>query len=86
MENIELREYGKCMLQTMNFSILYDGLPEEMQVWMSHGLAIAEVPPGFVVTGRTENCPVASMADPERNLFGVQFHPEVRHTPWAWRS
>jgi len=81
VENTELREYGKCMLHTFNSSILYDGLPEEMQVWMSHGLAIAEVPPGFVVTGRTENCPVASMADPERNLFGVQFHPEVRHTP-----
>lgn len=81
VENTELREYGKCMLQTLNSSILYDGLPDEMQVWMSHGLAIAEVPPGFVVTGRTENCPVASMADPERKLFGVQFHPEVRHTP-----
>ncbi len=79
--NTELREYGKCTLQTLNSSLLYDGLPDEMQVWMSHGLAIAQVPPGFVVTGRTENCPVASMEDPQRHLIGVQFHPEVRHTP-----
>ena len=76
-----IEEYGKCTLQTLNSSLLYDGLPDEMQVWMSHGLAIAQVPPGFVVTGRTENCPVASMEDPQRHLIGVQFHPEVRHTP-----
>ena len=75
-----IEEYGKCT-PDLNSSLLYDGLPDEMQVWMSHGLAIAQVPPGFVVTGRTENCPVASMEDPQRHLIGVQFHPEVRHTP-----
>lgn len=80
--NAELREYGKCMLYPED-SILYDGLPGEMQVWMSHGLSIAQVPPGFTVTGKTQNCSVASMADPERGLFGVQFHPEVRHTPFG---
>lgn len=82
VENAELREYGKCMLQ-IDPSILYDGLAGQMQVWMSHGLAIAQVPPGFTVTGRTENCMAASMADTDRNLFGVQFHPEVRHTPFG---
>ena len=78
--NSELRENGQCMLYPGD-SILYDGLPREMQVWMSRGLSVAQVPPGFAVTGKTDNCPVASMADPERNLFGVQFYPEVHQTP-----
>lgn len=81
VENVELKEHGKCMLQSVEPSLLYDGLTGEMQIWMSYGQAIAQVPPGFAVTGRTENCPVASIADHERNLYGVQFHPEVRHTP-----
>jgi len=80
VEHAELREYGKCHFKS-DGSILFDGLPEEQQVWMSHGLSIAQVPPGFVVSGRTDNCAVASMSDTKRNLFGVQFHPEVRHTP-----
>lgn len=51
--------------------------------WMSHGDRVEEVPPGFAVLARTANTPVAAMGDEARGLFGVQFHPEVAHTPWG---
>ena len=52
----------------------------EQTVWMSHRDAVSRVPEGFVVTGRTDVCPVAAMECPERKLYSTQFHPEVRHT------
>ncbi len=57
-----------------------DGAPG-IKVWMSHGDRIKSLPPGFSVIARSDNSPVASMADRERNLYAVQFHPEVAHTP-----
>ncbi|HEV2373860.1 MAG TPA: glutamine-hydrolyzing GMP synthase [Streptosporangiaceae bacterium] len=60
---------------------LLSGLPGSQQVWMSHGDACTTEPPGFAVTARTAASPVAAMEDPERELYGVQFHPEVLHTP-----
>jgi GMP synthase (glutamine-hydrolysing) len=60
---------------------LLAGLPSPQQVWMSHGDTCIEAPPGFVVTARTAASPVAAMEDRRRGLFGVQFHPEVAHTP-----
>ena len=62
-------------------SLLFAGLPEVMEVWMSHGDSVEEVPPGFSVLGHTEKTPVAAMGDERRGFYGVQFHPEVRHTP-----
>ena len=50
---------------------------------MSHGDYVLEPPPGFVATAKTISCPIASMANIEKKLFGVQFHPEVVHTPWG---
>src|SRR5690606_40451305 len=58
----------------------WDGLPRRSTVWMSHGDLVRSAPPGFTVTGRTANTEVAAMADPQRRLYGVQFHPEVVHT------
>ncbi len=60
---------------------LLAGLPSPQQVWMSHGDTCTLAPPGFMVTARTEASPVAAVEDPGRRLFGVQFHPEVAHTP-----
>jgi GMP synthase (glutamine-hydrolysing) len=60
---------------------LLAGLPSPQQVWMSHGDTCTQAPPGFVVTARTAASPVAAVEDPGRGLFGVQFHPEVAHTP-----
>ncbi|NLV16409.1 MAG: glutamine-hydrolyzing GMP synthase [Syntrophomonadaceae bacterium] len=79
---VDLREYGKCILNRRE-SMLFDGIPDSSQVWMSHGISITEVPPGFAVSGSTENCPIAGMEDYDRKLFGVQFHPEVKHTPFG---
>jgi GMP synthase (glutamine-hydrolysing) len=60
---------------------LLAGLPDPQQVWMSHGDTCTQAPPGFTVTARTAASPVAAVQDPARRLYGVQFHPEVAHTP-----
>ncbi|MCA0173719.1 glutamine-hydrolyzing GMP synthase [Bacillus sp. RAR_GA_16] len=74
------REYGKAMLTINDKSPLYDGLPEEQSVWMSHGDLVKAPPEGFHVAATNPSCPVAAMSDASRHLYGVQFHPEVRHT------
>lgn len=77
----QVREYGRSMLEVMEAEdILFHGLDVDMQVWMSHGDAIEKLPPGFRGTARTKNCPFAAMSSAERGLYGVQFHPEVKHT------
>ncbi|KUG03660.1 gmp synthase [hydrocarbon metagenome] len=76
-----VREYGRSMLEvTEAEDLLFHGLDADMQVWMSHGDSIEKIPPGFQGTARTNNCPFAAMSSPERGLYGVQFHPEVKHT------
>jgi GMP synthase (glutamine-hydrolysing) len=75
------REYGPAHVsleQTDN--PLFAGLPPSLDVWMSHGDEALELPPGFSLTARTANA-VAGITDPARNIWAVQFHPEVRHTP-----
>ena len=62
-------------------SALLEGTPCQQTVWMSHRDAVSRVPEGFVVTSRTDACPVASMECAERKLYATQFHPEVKHTP-----
>lgn len=76
----EVGEYGPATLACDNESALFTGTPMEQTVWMSHRDAVSRVPEGFVVTGRTDVCPVAAMECPERKLYSTQFHPEVRHT------
>lgn len=75
------KEYGKTILEVAGSDPLFRGLPSTMQVWMSHGDYISAPPPGFQVTARSAYTPVAAMSDPDRQLYGVQFHPEVKHTP-----
>ncbi|HCF51188.1 MAG TPA: GMP synthase (glutamine-hydrolyzing), partial [Syntrophomonas sp.] len=60
-----------------------EGLNYKEQVWMSHGDSVFTLPEGFVETARTGNCPVAAMYHPEKHLYGVQFHPEVKHTVYG---
>ncbi len=76
-----IREYGRTMLMVDEPGVLLEDLPIEDIVWMSHGDAVTRAPAGFRVTAHTESAPVAAMEDRERGLFGVQFHPEVAHTP-----
>jgi GMP synthase (glutamine-hydrolysing) len=73
-------EYGRTELSQTAASPLCPDWPSTSWVWMSHGDAITEVPPGFVATATSPGAPVAAMHDRERRVFGVQFHPEVVHT------
>lgn len=74
------REYGHAVLHQSDDSHLFHALPASMNVWMSHGDQILELPPGFKVLAYTENAPIAAMGN-EHGLIGIQFHPEVAHTP-----
>ncbi len=76
----EKREYGHAMVEVLNGSRLFQELPAEMSVWMSHGDEALELPPGFKLVARTQKAAVAAIEDPQRNLYAVQFHPEVHHT------
>ena len=80
MSGDNCREYGRAQLTVTKDDLLFKGLPKEIQVWMSHGDSVIAVPEGFVETAKTENCPVVAMCHPQRGLYGVQFHPEVKHT------
>ncbi len=73
-------EYGKTVTNYNKDCVLFNALPESGISWMSHRDYISEPPKGFEITAHTSNCPVAAMADKERKLYGVQFHPEVNHT------
>ena len=74
------REYGKAAIQVQNDSKLFAELPVEQVVWMSHGDLVVEAPAGFTIDATSASCPISSMSDKERNLYAVQFHPEVRHS------
>jgi GMP synthase (glutamine-hydrolysing) len=76
------REYGPALLQVTDLGCpLFAKLPFALSVWMSHGDRIEVLPPGFAVAAQTGNSPIAAMVQPGRNLYGLQFHPEVVHTP-----
>lgn len=77
------REYGRAQLTVTRDDLLFAGLQKDMQVWMSHGDAVHELPEGFVATAATANCAVAAMCHPDKKLYGVQFHPEVKHTVYG---
>jgi GMP synthase (glutamine-hydrolysing) len=74
-------EFGRTALDVVgDGGALFTGLPGHQSVWMSHGDAVAEPPPGFTVTAVTEATPVAAFENPAAGLYGVQFHPEVLHS------
>jgi GMP synthase (glutamine-hydrolysing) len=75
------REYGRASLTHTVHSAMFDGLPPELEVWMSHGDRIEQPPKGFLPLAQSDNSPYAAMGDTSRHYYGVQFHPEVRHTP-----
>jgi GMP synthase (glutamine-hydrolysing) len=75
------REYGKATLTQFDPEGLFHGLESELTVWMSHGDRVDELPPEFVVIGTSENSPVCAVKHLSRPIYGIQFHPEVVHTP-----
>jgi GMP synthase (glutamine-hydrolysing) len=82
--NTGIAEFGKTDLAvTASSSVLFSELPTEQTVWMSHNDSVVSPPEGFTPTASTPSSPVAAFEDPERGFYGVQFHPEVAHTPWG---
>ncbi|MBW4840391.1 MAG: glutamine-hydrolyzing GMP synthase [Paenibacillaceae bacterium] len=80
VERAEKREYGKADVDFAEHSALTRGLDAKQTVWMSHGDHVTQLPDGFVVDASTEHAPIAGFANPDRSMYGVQFHPEVRHS------
>ncbi|MBI2050529.1 MAG: glutamine-hydrolyzing GMP synthase [Parcubacteria group bacterium] len=74
-----VREYGRAHVAVHDAQTLLSGVPSST-VWMSHGDSVTKLPEGFAAIGETSDCPIAAMANPEKNFYGLQFHPEVRHT------
>ena len=82
VEPADKREYGPAQIEVVApDSPLFRGLDTSLDVWMSHGDRVARVPTGFVSHARSENSPYAAVGDPTRRWYGLQFHPEVQHTP-----
>ena len=84
VEAAEEREFGRAFLDIRDGCALFDGLwkaGDRVQVWMSHGDRVTALPPGFKVVGTSDNAPFAAIADEDRRIYAVQFHPEVVHTP-----
>jgi len=76
-----VREFGTARVRIAEHGELFRGLDAEEAVWMSHGDTVAELPEGFRLLGDTPECPAAAVGDPQRRIYGLQFHPEVAHTP-----
>ena len=84
VEASDHQEFGRAFVDVSDDCTLFRGLwqpGQQHQVWMSHGDRVMEIPPGFRVVGTSANCPFAAIADDARRFYGVQFHPEVMHTP-----
>ncbi len=77
----DVMEFGAARLRVRASQGILAGLNAEETVWMSHRDTVIEPPPGFACLASTDDCPVAAMADDRRRLYGLQFHPEVTHTP-----
>ncbi|MGE5479897.1 MAG: glutamine-hydrolyzing GMP synthase [Chloroflexota bacterium] len=75
------REYGRANLEIASFDDLFEGVTQGTQVWMSHGDALSQCPDGFEIIAKTGNAPICAVRQPEKKIYGVQFHPEVHHSP-----
>jgi len=79
----EKQEYGRARLRIVKKDVIFEGIPEESDVWMSHADKVAELPEGFEVLAVSENSPYAVIANREKKIYGFQFHPEVTHTVYG---
>ncbi len=76
-------EYGRTRIQVERESLLFHDLPADEIVWMSHGDKVTELAPGFEMVAKSENCPFAAAQNVDKNMYTLQFHPEVRHTEYG---
>ncbi len=81
VENTPSREYGPAKCHVSNHEMLFAGLPDEIDVWMSHGDQVASVSEQFEPLAKTNTCPIAALRHRELPIYAMQFHPEVTHTP-----
>ncbi len=81
VESTPAREYGRAQCQVTSHADLFAGIPDETQVWMSHGDQVSGVSDDFIPLARTGTCPIAAVRHRELPVYGLQFHPEVTHTP-----
>jgi GMP synthase (glutamine-hydrolysing) len=79
----QIREYGRSDLRVKEHGMLFAGTPDEQRAWTSHGDAVFAVPEGFAITAETPSVPIIAFEEPSKSFFGVQFHPEVRHTEYG---
>jgi GMP synthase (glutamine-hydrolysing) len=83
VEQAEVGEFGRSELQVVEPGLLMRGLPREQTCWMSHRDTVYEAPPGFTALASSTGSPVAAVQQAERGIYGIQFHPEVVHTPYG---
>jgi GMP synthase (glutamine-hydrolysing) len=83
VEKASHREYGKALATVSNQSALYQEIPEQQVVWMSHGDLVVSEPEDFAVDLTSPACPIAGISNEEKKMYGVQFHPEVRHSVYG---
>lgn len=83
VEQAEVGEFGRSDLRVADPGVLLKGMPREQTCWMSHRDTVYEPPPGFTALASSSGSPVAAVEDPQRNIYGIQFHPEVVHTPYG---
>ncbi|MEA2458618.1 MAG: hypothetical protein QOC95_1590 [Thermoleophilaceae bacterium] len=83
VEGASVGEFGRSRLQVTEHGRLLHGLPEDQSCWMSHRDTVYEAPPGFTALAASTESPVAALEDVDRGLYGIQFHPEVVHTPYG---
>ncbi len=83
VEQAEVGEFGRSDLHVSEPGVLLRGMPAEQTCWMSHRDTVFEPPPGFTALASSSSSPVAAVEDPERGIYGIQFHPEVVHTPYG---
>jgi GMP synthase (glutamine-hydrolysing) len=80
VEPAKNREYGKAHINILENDILLNTMGNNSIVWMSHGDYITTLPQGFIVTAKTDNSPICAISNPNKKIYGLQFHPEVAHT------
>lgn len=84
VEKADNSEYGRADIEVTDpNAVLFEGLPREQYVWMSHGDLVTKAPEGFTVTAKSKNCPISAIANDEKKFYGIQFHAEVRNSEYG---
>ncbi|QXE18746.1 glutamine-hydrolyzing GMP synthase [Clostridium sp. 001] len=83
VKSAKVREYGKTKIELDTDNALFSNIDKNQTSWMSHTDVVSEPPKGFKVIAKTKGCPVAAIENSDKKIYGVQFHPEVEHTPFG---